>query len=85
MTPREDLIRIRHMRDVVEKAMRFTAGRSRARLQDDELLRLAVTTLVGFTGEARGSSMPLVDERLHGFRHKLVPRLALVHVPASGC
>jgi uncharacterized protein with HEPN domain len=52
MTPRDDLIRIRHLREAAEKAVTYTRGRSRQDLEDDELLRLAVTKLVEIVGEA---------------------------------
>jgi uncharacterized protein with HEPN domain len=52
MTPPEDRVRIRHMRDVVEKALRYTQGSARQGLEDDEILRLAVTKLVEIVGEA---------------------------------
>jgi hypothetical protein len=38
MTPPDDRVRIRHMRDAVEKALRYTQGSSRQGLEDDEIL-----------------------------------------------
>jgi uncharacterized protein with HEPN domain len=52
MTPPDDRVRIRHMRDAVEKALRYTQDSSRQGLEDDEILRLAVTKLVEIVGEA---------------------------------
>lgn len=52
MTPPDDRIRIRHMRDAVDKVLRYTEGSSRQGLQDDEILRLAITKLVEIVGEA---------------------------------
>lgn len=52
MTPPDDLVRLRHLREAAEKAVAFSAGRSRASLDDDELLRLALTKLVEIVGEA---------------------------------
>jgi uncharacterized protein with HEPN domain len=52
MTPPDDRVRIRHMRDAVEKALRYTQDSSRQGLADDEILRLAVTKLVEIVGEA---------------------------------
>lgn len=52
MTPPDDRVRIRHMRDAVDKALRYTQGSSRQGLEDDEILRLAVTKLVEIVGEA---------------------------------
>jgi uncharacterized protein with HEPN domain len=51
MPPPED-IRIRHMREAAEKAVHFCAERSRTDLDNDELLRLALTKLVEIVGEA---------------------------------
>lgn len=48
----EDLVRLRHLRDAAAKAVEFTAGKSRRDLDDDELLRLALTKLVEIVGEA---------------------------------
>jgi uncharacterized protein with HEPN domain len=50
MTPPDDRIRIRHMRDAVDKALRYTKGSSRQGLEDDEILRLAITKLVEIVG-----------------------------------
>jgi uncharacterized protein with HEPN domain len=52
MTPPDDRVRIHHMRDAVEKALRYTQGSSRQGLEDDEILRLAITKLVEIVGEA---------------------------------
>ena len=52
MTPPEDLIRIRHLREAAEKAVDFSIGATRQSLEDDELLRLALTKLVEIVGEA---------------------------------
>lgn len=50
--PPDDAIRIRHLIEAAETAMRFADGRSRADLDDDEMLRLALTKLVEIVGEA---------------------------------
>jgi uncharacterized protein with HEPN domain len=52
MTPPEDLVRLRHLRDAAEKAIAFSQGKTRESLDDDELLRLALTKLVEIVGEA---------------------------------
>lgn len=52
MTPPDDLVRLRHLRDAAEKAVAFSAGKTRGSLDDDELLRLALTKLVEIVGEA---------------------------------
>lgn len=52
MTPPDDLIRLRHLREAAEKAVRFSEGQTRKSLEDDELLRLGLTKLVEIVGEA---------------------------------
>ncbi len=52
MTPPEDGIRLLHLREAAEKAVRFSEGKTRQSLADDELLRLALTKLVEIVGEA---------------------------------
>lgn len=47
-----DEIRVQHMRESARKAIEFCNGRSRADLETDELLRLALTKLVEIVGEA---------------------------------
>lgn len=58
MTPPDDIIRLRHLRDAAEKAIAYTQDRSRQDLEDDELLRLAVTKLVEIVGEAAKQVTP---------------------------
>lgn len=52
MTPPEDAIRLRHLREAAEKAVRYAAGASRRSLDEDEVPRLALTKLVEIVGEA---------------------------------
>ena len=52
MKPPDDVIRLRHLREAAEKAIEFSAGRTRQNLDDDELLRLGLTKLVEIVGEA---------------------------------
>lgn len=52
MPPPEDEVRLRHLREAAEKAVGYADGRDRADLDDDELLRLALTKLVEIVGEA---------------------------------
>lgn len=47
-----DDIRIRHMIEAGERAVGFVAGRSRADLDTDEMLRFALVKLVEIVGEA---------------------------------
>lgn len=49
--PPDDDVRLRHLVESAETAMRFVNGRSRADLDDDEMLRLALTKLVEIVGE----------------------------------
>lgn len=52
MTPPDDRIRLLHLREAAEKAVRFSEGKTRQSLVDDEVLRLALTKLVEIAGEA---------------------------------
>jgi uncharacterized protein with HEPN domain len=52
MLGERDLIRVRHMLDAAVKLRRYTAGRTRADLDTDELLGLAVVRLLEILGEA---------------------------------
>jgi uncharacterized protein with HEPN domain len=48
----DDEVRLRHMVDAVETALRFVAGKERSDLDTDEMLVLALTKLVEIVGEA---------------------------------
>jgi uncharacterized protein with HEPN domain len=48
----DDQVRISHLIEAAEKAVAYAAGRHRSALDDDELLRLALTKLVEIVGEA---------------------------------
>lgn len=50
--PPDDDVRLRHLVDAAERAIQFTAGRSRWDLDTDEMLKLALTKLVEIVGEA---------------------------------
>jgi uncharacterized protein with HEPN domain len=52
MTPLDDVVRLRHLREAAEKAIEFSVGTTRSDLEGDELLRLALTKLVEIVGEA---------------------------------
>lgn len=54
----EDEVRIRHLVDAATTATRFIEGRERADLDDDEMLRLALTKLVEIVGEAAKQVSP---------------------------
>mgnify|MGYP001329820347 CR=1 FL=1 len=51
-TAKSDIIRLRHMLDATQKAIRFTTGKSRSDLVTDEQLSLALVRLVEILGEA---------------------------------
>ena len=48
----DDAVRIRHMIDAAETALRFIAGRTRADIDTDEQLRFAVVQALQIIGEA---------------------------------
>ena len=50
--PPDDDIRLRHLIEAAETAIRFATDRSRADLDNDEMLTLALTKLVEIVGEA---------------------------------
>lgn len=52
MTLPDDVVRLRHLREAAEKAVDYCCGKSRESLDEDELLRLALTKLVEIVGEA---------------------------------
>ncbi len=57
MSP-DDRWRIRHMVDAAEQALAFVQGRSRADLDDDAMLLLALTRAVEIVGEAAAQVSP---------------------------
>lgn len=52
MSKRDPLVRVRHMRDHAQKAVQMAAGRTRAELDRNEMLRFAPIHLVELVGEA---------------------------------
>lgn len=76
----DDRIRISHMVDAVETAMKFARGRSRADIENDEMLLFAIVRTVEILGEA--ASKVSQEERTHatdipwgviiGMRNRLV-------------
>jgi uncharacterized protein with HEPN domain len=54
----DDQIRLRHLREAAATAIDFSKGKQRHDLDDDELLRLALTKLVEIVGEAAKSISP---------------------------
>jgi len=78
--PDEDRIRIRHMIEAAESALRFISGRVRQDLETDQMLLFAVVRAVEIIGEAASkvsvetrknhSSIPW--DAIIGMRHRLV-------------
>ena len=56
MSKHDPRIRLQHMRDFAQKALRLTEGKTRADLEGDEVLLLAVTHLLELVGEAAAHS-----------------------------
>jgi uncharacterized protein with HEPN domain len=54
----EDAIRLTHMIDSAEKALRFVENRSREDLENDELLTFALTRAIEILGEAASRIAP---------------------------
>ena len=52
MPKKSDIVRLRHMLDAAEKAVRFAEGKTRSDLDRDEKLALAVVRLIEIIGEA---------------------------------
>ena len=65
MLLRDDLVRLRHMLDAAHRAREFAQDRSRADLDSDEMLALALVRLLEIVGEAaRGVSVGLRERHL---------------------
>jgi len=58
MSRHDPLARLLHMRDYTRKALELTRGKSRGDLENDEVLRLALTRLVELIGEAASHVLP---------------------------
>ena len=52
MSKHDDSVRLRHMLDAARRAVKFVKGRTRADLDTDEQLALALTRLLEVIGEA---------------------------------
>ena len=78
--PKNDRVRLLHMRDAAREAVGFAAGRSRADLDTDRMLNLSLVRLIEVIGEAAGRvsadtqakypGIPWSD--ITGMRHRLV-------------
>jgi uncharacterized protein with HEPN domain len=76
----DDVIRLRHMQEVVEKALEFSAGKKRADLDTEQMLVLALVKCVEIIGEAANKvsdesrlelpAIPWAD--IIGMRHRLI-------------
>lgn len=63
MPKHEPAVRLLHMRDFARKALQLTAGKTLADLENDEVLRLAVTHLLELVGEAAARVPQEVQEK----------------------
>jgi len=80
MLNENDSVRLRHMLDAARKAMEFTQGHTRATLDTDEMLELALIRLLEIIGEAAKSisqdcrqSYPKIPwKQIAGTRDRLV-------------
>lgn len=79
MSP-DDLIRLRHMSDAIQSAQRFTSGKSRKDLDQDEMLTFALVRAIEIIGEAAArlssdgrSALPSIPwSEIVGMRNRLV-------------
>ena len=76
----EDLIRIRHMVEAAEHAVRFVAGRQRADLVTDRMLQFALVRAIEIIGESatkvsdetRAAHLDIPWKAMTGMRNRLV-------------
>ncbi len=59
----DDSIRLQHMLDYARKALRFSNGKTRTNLEQDEQLMLALVRTVEVIGEAASKTSPYLQER----------------------
>ena len=76
---RDDAVRVRHMVDAMESALRFAKGRERADLDTDEMLLFALVRAVEIVGEAasklsasQGGDPGVPWSAVTGMRNRLV-------------
>ncbi len=75
-----DRVRLRHMADAMQAAMRFTEGRTRSDLESNEMLLFALVRAIEMIGEAasrvsdegRAEIPALPWASMVGMRHRLV-------------
>ena len=76
----EDSVRLRHMLEATEKAVAFARNRTRADMDTDEQLTLALTRLLEIIGEAaasitetvRDNNPPIPWRAIIGTRNRLI-------------
>jgi uncharacterized protein with HEPN domain len=76
----DDDLRLGHMLEAAQKALHFSRGKSRADLDQDELLRLALARLLEIVGEAASRVSPESRDsfpgipwpRIVGMRNRLI-------------
>ncbi len=76
----DDSIRIKHMLEAAQKAVRLIKGKSRPAFDEDETLALALTRLLEIVGEAANGVSPSLREthphiawkEIIGVRHHLI-------------
>lgn len=76
----DDAVRLSHMREAAEKAVEFSTGKTRADLNDNEMLVLSLVKCVEIIGEAANKvsdetrlelqTIPWTD--IIGMRHRLI-------------
>lgn len=80
MTKHDPLVRLKHMREFAQKAMQLAKDKTRANIENDEVLRLAITHLIELVGEA-ASWIPEADrvtypsipwKKVVGMRNRLI-------------
>ena len=71
----EDRHRLRHLTDAATKAIAFSSGKRRSDLNDDELLRLALTKLVEIVGEAAKNLSPAARDSMPGVPWRAAARM----------
>ncbi|OGV65207.1 MAG: hypothetical protein A2498_12430 [Lentisphaerae bacterium RIFOXYC12_FULL_60_16] len=77
----EDAVRLRHMLEATEKAMTFSKNRTRADLDTDEQLTLALTRLLEIIGEAAAAVSESVRNQDTGISWRAIigTRNRLIH------
>jgi len=79
-SPRDDLVRLRHMHDAAREALHFAQGKVRKDLDDDRLLALGLLKSIEIIGEAASRISPAARESypqipwpdIVGMRNRLV-------------